>query len=98
MSGGASGWVRVLYAPRHDIVKHCTALCAAAPVSHPEAGEAVALYLVPEAGSQDVLTVVRRSLPVEWICDSVDSVRELRSSWLTRPSLCVAISVVPGVR
>jgi len=51
--------------------------CAAAPVPHAEAGEAVALYVVAEEGAKDVLTAVRRSLPVEWICDSVNVVPEL---------------------
>src|SRR5580658_1757650 len=51
--------------------------CAAAAVPHAEAGEALALYVVAEEGAQDVLTTVRRRLPSEWICDSVNLVEDL---------------------
>jgi acyl-coenzyme A synthetase/AMP-(fatty) acid ligase len=51
--------------------------CAAAVVPHAEAGEALALYVVAEDGAQDVLSAVRRSMPSEWICDSVTLVAGL---------------------
>ena len=40
--------------------------CAAAAVPHPEAGEALALYVVPDKGADDVIDQVRRSLPTYW--------------------------------
>ncbi len=48
--------------------------CAAAAVPHPEAGEALALYIVPESGAQSVLEEVRRALPVHWTCESIKMV------------------------
>lgn len=51
--------------------------CAAAAVPHAEAGEALALYVVAENGAKDVLSAVRRSMPSEWICDSVTLVAGL---------------------
>jgi long-chain acyl-CoA synthetase len=51
--------------------------CAAAAVEHAEAGEAVALYVVAEPGAQDVIASIRRSMPPEWVCDSVSLVAEL---------------------
>jgi acyl-CoA synthetase (AMP-forming)/AMP-acid ligase II len=51
--------------------------CAATMVQHAEAGEAAALYVVAEPGAQGVIAAVRRSIPAEWICDSVTLVPEL---------------------
>jgi acyl-coenzyme A synthetase/AMP-(fatty) acid ligase len=51
--------------------------CAATRVEHPEAGEAVALYVVAEKGAHDVIASIRRNLRTEWICDSVSLVDEL---------------------
>ena len=51
--------------------------CAAAVVPHAEAGEAFALYIVAEDGAQDVLSEIRRCLPSQWICDSVNLVAAL---------------------
>jgi acyl-CoA synthetase (AMP-forming)/AMP-acid ligase II len=51
--------------------------CAATGVEHAEAGEAVALYVVAEQGAHDVVASIRRSLPPEWVCDSVYLVAEL---------------------
>jgi acyl-CoA synthetase (AMP-forming)/AMP-acid ligase II len=45
--------------------------CAAAAVPHPEAGEALALYIVPEKDSAGVIELVRRSLPASWTCESI---------------------------
>jgi acyl-CoA synthetase (AMP-forming)/AMP-acid ligase II len=51
--------------------------CAALAVPHAEAGEAVALYVVAAEGAGDLAAAVRRSLPHEWICDSVTLLPEL---------------------
>jgi acyl-CoA synthetase (AMP-forming)/AMP-acid ligase II len=51
--------------------------CAAAAVEHSEAGEAVALYVVAEHGAHDVVASIRRNMPPEWICDSVNLVATL---------------------
>ena len=51
--------------------------CAALALPHAEAGEALALYVVAAEGAGDVTATVRRSLPCEWICDSVTLVPEL---------------------
>jgi acyl-CoA synthetase (AMP-forming)/AMP-acid ligase II len=51
--------------------------CAAATVPHPEAGEALALFVVPDAGVEDLATSVRRKLPRDWLCESVTVVTEL---------------------
>jgi acyl-CoA synthetase (AMP-forming)/AMP-acid ligase II len=51
--------------------------CAALAVPHAEAGEAVALYVVAAQDSDDIVAAVRRSLPAEWICDSITLVAEL---------------------
>lgn len=51
--------------------------CAAAAVAHPEAGEALVLYVVPERGEDSLAERVRRSLPVHWTCDSVRIVSEI---------------------
>ena len=52
--------------------------CAAAAVAHPEAGEALVLYIVPEAKIEDSLAErVRRSLPIHWTCDCIRIVSEI---------------------
>lgn len=51
--------------------------CAAAAVAHPEAGEALVLYIVPDKSADSVADRVRRSLPVHWTCDSIRIVSEL---------------------
>jgi len=52
--------------------------CAASAVPHAEAGEAIALYVVAESGKDhELLPSIRRILPLEWICDSVDVVNTL---------------------
>jgi len=51
--------------------------CAAAAVAHPEAGEALVLYIVPDNTIDRVADRVRRSLPVHWTCDSIRIVSEL---------------------
>jgi acyl-CoA synthetase (AMP-forming)/AMP-acid ligase II len=51
--------------------------CAAIAVPHSEAGEALALFVVPERGAARVAETVRRALPPEWTCDSVNLVDSL---------------------
>lgn len=55
--------------------------CAAAGVQHPEAGEALALFVVKDAGHDDgsnsLLERVRQSLPSQWTCTSIKIVPEL---------------------
>jgi acyl-coenzyme A synthetase/AMP-(fatty) acid ligase len=51
--------------------------CAAAAVPHPEVGEALALYIVPDEVAEDVVDRVRRSLPVNWTCESIQIVSEI---------------------
>jgi len=51
--------------------------CAAAGVQHPEAGEALALFIVGEDGADALVERVRRALPPQWTCNSVKVVTEL---------------------
>jgi acyl-CoA synthetase (AMP-forming)/AMP-acid ligase II len=51
--------------------------CAAAGVHHPEAGEALALFIVGDNGTQALVESVRRALPPQWTCNSVKVVAEL---------------------
>jgi len=51
--------------------------CAAAGVQHPEAGEALALFVVGENGGDALVETVRRALPPQWTCNSVKVVTEL---------------------
>lgn len=51
--------------------------CAATAVPHAEAGEALALYIVAAGGSQSIVRTIRRCLPPQWICDSVNLVTTL---------------------
>ena len=55
--------------------------CAATGVQHPEAGEALAVFVVKEAGDDDgsnsLLERVRQSLPSQWTCTSIKIVPEL---------------------
>ena len=51
--------------------------CAARAVNHPEAGEALVLFIVPEHGAKFELEDVRRHLPAHWAIDSVRVVSEL---------------------
>jgi acyl-CoA synthetase (AMP-forming)/AMP-acid ligase II len=51
--------------------------CAASSVAHPEAGEAIALFLVAENGSADLPERVRQSLPAHWTCVAVNVVPAL---------------------
>lgn len=51
--------------------------CAAASVPHLEAGEALALFIVPEQGAKNVSEEVRRAIPPQWTCGAVNLVAEL---------------------
>ncbi len=51
--------------------------CAAASVPHAEAGESLALYVVPASGAEDVAERVRRALPPHWTCSAVHVVAQL---------------------
>jgi len=51
--------------------------CAAAAVHHPEAGEALALFVVAGDGLQGIVERVRHALPPQWTCTSVKVVSEL---------------------
>ena len=51
--------------------------CAANAVAHPEFGEALVLYIVPDKEVFDVVDRVRCSLPSHWICVSINVVSEI---------------------
>ncbi len=51
--------------------------CAATAAQHPEAGEALALFIVADGGVNGVVERVRRALPPQWTCVSVRVVPEL---------------------
>jgi len=51
--------------------------CAARAVDHPEAGEALVLFIVPDHGTTIVIEEVRRHLPAHWALDSIRLVSEL---------------------
>jgi acyl-CoA synthetase (AMP-forming)/AMP-acid ligase II len=51
--------------------------CAATATQHPEAGEALALFIVADVGASIVVERVRRALPPQWSCVSVRVVPEL---------------------
>lgn len=71
--------IRVSFA---EIEAHVAALpgvdeCAAVAASHPEAGEAVTLYVVAATGSEGIKDTIRRCLPPQWTCTSVNLVSAL---------------------
>jgi acyl-coenzyme A synthetase/AMP-(fatty) acid ligase len=51
--------------------------CGACAVGHPEAGEALALFIVPDQGARIVMEEVRHILPAHWTLDSIRLVSEL---------------------
>ncbi len=51
--------------------------CAATATQHPEAGEALALFIVSDDSASTVAERVRRALPPQWTCVSVRVVPEL---------------------
>jgi len=51
--------------------------CAAVPVPDREAGEAIALFIVPSNGAAGLKEAVRNSLPPHWSCASIELVEDL---------------------
>jgi len=51
--------------------------CAARAVDHPETGEALVLFIVPDQGASIAVDEVRRHLPYHWTLDSIRLVSEL---------------------
>jgi len=71
--------VRVSFAEVEEIVAQVPGVCecAATSMAHPEAGEAIALFVVPQRGASDVPARVRGALPPHWTCTEVNLVGEL---------------------
>ena len=68
--------------------------CAAAAVAHPEAGEALVLFVVPEQGRQIETEEVKRHLPAHWAIDSIRTMSELpktSAGKIARPSLMARV-------
>ena len=64
--------------------------CGACAVDHPDAGEALALLIVPDQGATVDPDEIRRRLPAHWTLDSIRMVSELpktSSGKLARPML-----------
>jgi acyl-CoA synthetase (AMP-forming)/AMP-acid ligase II len=51
--------------------------CAATAVDHPEAGEALALFIVPDQDAGELVEKVRRSLPTYWTCEAINLVPQI---------------------
>jgi acyl-CoA synthetase (AMP-forming)/AMP-acid ligase II len=51
--------------------------CAAVSVPHAEAGEALALFIVPENEASDLPDRIRRAIPPHWTCSAVNLVQDL---------------------
>ena len=51
--------------------------CAVKRVDHPEAGEALRLFIVANEGADGVVQRVRRALPAHWTCASIDLISGL---------------------
>jgi len=51
--------------------------CAATSIPHPEAGEAIALFIVPQSGASDVPERVKTALPPHWTCTEINLVGEI---------------------
>ncbi|HTS19878.1 MAG TPA: class I adenylate-forming enzyme family protein [Verrucomicrobiae bacterium] len=71
--------VRVSFAEIETRVRAVAGVCecAATSVPHPEAGDALALFVVPENGARDLPAQIRRALPVHWVCSAINLVEEL---------------------
>jgi len=64
--------------------------CGACAVGHQEAGEALALFIVPDQGARIVTEELRRLLPAHWTLDSIRLVSELpktSAGKIARPAL-----------
>jgi acyl-coenzyme A synthetase/AMP-(fatty) acid ligase len=51
--------------------------CAAVAVEHPEAGEALALFVVAASGETGVVERIRHTFPPHWTCASIKVVADL---------------------
>lgn len=51
--------------------------CAAAAVQHPEAGEALVLFVVTASGEKGIVERIRHTFPPHWTCASIKVVAEL---------------------
>jgi len=65
--------------------------CAAGAVEHPEAGEALVLFIVPDQGSSIDTEEVRRHLPAHWAIDSIRLVSEIPKTSVGK----IALSSLP---
>lgn len=65
--------------------------CTARAVEHPEAGEALVLYIVPDQGATIGIEEVRRYLPAHWAIDSIRLVSELPKTSVGK----IAVSALP---
>ncbi len=73
--------------------------CAACAVDHPEAGEAVVLFIVPDGKAEIALGDVRRRLPAHWTINSIRLVSELPKTSvgkIARSSLSVVVETSCG--
>lgn len=73
--------------------------CGACSVEHPEAGEALVLFIVPDQGAKLVPEEIRHRLPVHWTLDSIRLVSELpktSAGKLARPALSVLAKDIHG--
>jgi acyl-coenzyme A synthetase/AMP-(fatty) acid ligase len=61
--------------------------CAARSVGHPEAGEALVLFIVPDQGVKLEPEDVRRQLPAHWALDSIRFVPELPKTYTGKLAL-----------
>jgi acyl-coenzyme A synthetase/AMP-(fatty) acid ligase len=72
--------------------------CGACAVDHSEAGEALALFIVPVQGAKMVTEELRRQLPAHWTLDSIRLVSELpktSTGKITRSALPVSRKEIP---
>ncbi len=65
--------------------------CVARATDHPEAGEALVLFIVPDPGARIGMEEVRRHLPAHWAIDSVRLVSELPKTFVGK----IALSSLP---
>jgi acyl-CoA synthetase (AMP-forming)/AMP-acid ligase II len=65
--------------------------CVARAIDHPEAGEALVLFIVPDHGARIGLEEVRRHLPAHWAIDSIRLVSELPKTSVGK----IALSSLP---
>jgi len=66
--------------------------CVARAVNHPEAGEALVLFIVPDQGAEIGVEEVRRHLPAHWAVDSVRLVSELPKTSVGKIALSTLLS------